>query len=82
MNTTIHVERTLAVIQCQSVMENIPLQVSMEEQTFDHDESDYLLSAPESGGRNAVKRSRRGSRNYGIERYMIYYLLMYLLSIK
>lgn len=53
-------------------MEDIPLRVSMEEQTFDNDESesDYLLSAQESGGRNGEKRSRRGPRNYGIEKYV------------
>ena len=56
-------------------MEDIPLRVSMDiEETFDNDESesDYLLSAQESGGRNGNggKRSRHGPRNYGIERYM------------
>lgn len=56
-------------------MEDIPLRVSMEEQTFDHDESDYLLSAPESG--SGVKRNRSGSRHFGFERYLdkIFYLI-------
>lgn len=48
-------------------MEDIPLRVSMEDRTFDHDESDYLLSATEEAN-VAFRRGRRRKRNTGMER--------------
>ena len=48
-------------------MEDIPLRVSMEDRTFDHDESDYLLSAPE-GTNVGFRRGRRRQWNFGLER--------------
>ncbi|KAI9561929.1 hypothetical protein GHT06_012891 [Daphnia sinensis] len=49
-------------------MEDIPLRVSMEDRTFDHDESDYLLSATEEAN-VAFRRGRRRKRNTGMESY-------------
>jgi hypothetical protein len=48
-------------------MEDIPLRVSMEDRTFDHDESDYLLSASEEAN-VGFRRGRRRKSYFGMER--------------
>lgn len=48
-------------------MEDIPLRVSMEDRTFDHDESDYLLSASEEAN-VGFRRGRRRKNYFGMER--------------
>ncbi|EFX85164.1 hypothetical protein DAPPUDRAFT_314296 [Daphnia pulex] len=49
-------------------MEDIPLRVSMEDRTFDHDESDYLLSASEEAN-VGFRRGRRRKSYFGMESF-------------
>lgn len=45
------------------VMEDIPLRVTMEDRTYDHDESDYLLSNSDTSGVDYSSRGRRGRKS-------------------
>ena len=52
-------------------MENIPMRVSIEEdRTFDHDESDYLLSPPSEA--SGVRFKKKKTTKFSMERYVIW----------